>query len=131
MRPELPMINWNYFRNNSPKAFSCFWNWVNSNDDICDFDKEQLENVICVMGGTDFTEFIHFNRGDLYSFFDQHKVFLSIIHSERGFTSTINSKEECVHFSSRAVCEQDAFIRAFEELEKMVQDGDETYVPSW
>ena len=92
MRPELPMINWNYFRNNSPKAFSCFWNWVNSNDDICDFDKEQLENVICVMGGTDFTDFIHFNRGDLYSFFDQHQVFLSIIHSDRGFTSAINSR---------------------------------------
>lgn len=125
MKPQQPKIYWREIKEQYPKAFKIFWDWIITYDEICDYDIECLENRILVLGGCDFTEFVHFNKGDLYSFFDQLGLIIRvapIFDSEHDkvvyqWQYMINEQEE---FSpggnSRPTCEEKAFLKAFELL---------------
>lgn len=79
MKPSQPTIRWKEIYEKYPKAWKIFWDWITSYDEICQYDIEVLENSIQVLGGGEFTEFTHFNRGDLYSFFDARGLVIEII----------------------------------------------------
>ena len=143
MKPNLPEINWKEIFDKYPKAWDLFWSWIISYDEICEHDVEYLENRIQLFGGCEFSEFSHFNRGDLYSFFDENKVFVSVNYDEFlaskftplsfGFTYKIkcifSDHEERSIFMSRKECEQQAFLKAFEILNTYL-DGTEKNIDS-
>jgi len=120
MKPSQPVVYWREVYDKYPEAWKIFWDWIVSYDEICEHDVEYLENRIQVLGGCDFTEFSHFNRGDLYSFFDQSDIVVAPMYINNPFGSSwvycINSVQTNDVFESRKDAEQHAFLKAFEIL---------------
>lgn len=144
-KSKLPKIHWTVVIKAYPLAWQKFWTWLNDDHrgEMCDYDMnvfseitatfieydtEVLENMI--MFG-DLHDFVHFNRGDLYSFFDQHQVYLSVSPVMMLGTSEkrpnewictvhmINDKLMTRHVSSsgtRPSAEEHGFLAAFKLL---------------
>lgn len=120
---KLPSIQWIEIRNQYPEAFKLFWDWITQYEKISIHDLELLEYRIKILGAIEFYEYAHFNRGDLYSFFDQRGFFVSIvkIQGEETFIHMLELPDETTYkseqtFKCRAACEQDAFLWAFKWL---------------
>ena len=127
MKPSLPTVDWHEIYENYPKAWKVFWNWIISYDEICAFDIEQLENRIKVLGGCNFIEFTHFNRGDLYSFFDQKQIYLTTqVQPDHEWTFSIDLDLDCtfdnISYNERKDAEQAGFLEAFKILNNSIKD---------